>query len=269
MKDELNRLRKIVDKDPKSTMFVPLAEEYRKQGRLEEATETLKSGLMHQPLYTTGRVALGKVLMERSMLQEAREEFERVLDAMPENIVARKRLAEIYSQQGRTDLAREHEQYILGITPPPAKTAAQAREIPKNPEPTDTAADTVIESPLGAEYTENYPDDEKLDLRSGKLDVGSTSDEDRSVAVEEIRVEESAADEVVGDRADEEASEEVIDIATESMADVYISQNLYEKAMDVLLKVENQSPENKSVRQKIEDLRMLMNITNGGDVSRG
>jgi len=201
MKDELTRLRKIVDRDPKSTMFVPLAEEYRKQGRLEEATETLKRGLMVQPLYSTGRVALGKVLMEREMLQEAREEFERVVDAMPENIAARKKLAEIYSRLGRTDLADEHSRVVSGLTPPPLP-----KRLPEG----------------GADADVSEPD------------------------------------------IDAEVPEDVIEIATESMADVYISQNLYDKAMDVLLKLVKQSPDNKGMQQKIEDLRMLINISKRG-----
>ena len=41
-------------------------------------------------------------------------------------------------------------------------------------------------------------------------------------------------------------------------------QDLYDKAMDVLLKLEKQSPDNKGVRQKIEDLRMLMNLSKRG-----
>jgi len=254
MKDELNRLKKIVDKDPKSTMFVPLADEYRKQGLLEEATETLKKGLMNQPLYTTGRVALGKVLMERSMFQEAREEFERVLDAMPENIVARKKLAEIYSGIGRPDLAREHEQVVSGLMPPPSKKETRAPDEGANPEAAELRPDSVIASPLGSGYAEDYPDDEKLN--PGSLD---------------LEMEPGPGSEAASGRAsgEEGTPEAVIEIATESMADVYISQNLYDKAMEVLLKLEKQAPESKSVRQKIEDLRMLMNITNRGDESPG
>ena len=41
---EIEKLRERVDKDPNSKLFVPLAEEYRKEGRLDEAVAYSKRG---------------------------------------------------------------------------------------------------------------------------------------------------------------------------------------------------------------------------------
>lgn len=240
MKDELTRLKRIVDKDPNSTVFVPLAEEYRKQGLLEEATETLKKGLMIQPLYTTGRVALGKVLMEREMLQEAREEFERVLDSMPENIAARKKLSELYLKLGRSDLADEHSRVVSGLTPPPSATKVRGTPSGVEAKDSDETPGDVPPAP-GDRPVKGVPVQAYVD--AGALESGLEA--------------------VPGD-AGVEMTGDVIEIETASMADVYISQNLYDKAMDVLEKLLRQNPENKRVQQKIEDLRMLINISKRG-----
>ena len=241
MKDELTRLKRIVEKDPNSTMFVPLAEEYRKQGLLEEATETLKKGLMVQPLYTTGRVALGKVLMEREMLQEAREEFERVLDSMPENIAARKKLAEVYLKLGRSDLADEHTQVVSGLTPPPSPGKTRGIQQGVEVKDSDATPGNVPPEP-GGRPAEGVPVQENAEGAALMSDLEA----------------------MPGDTGPD-ATEDVIEIETASMADVYISQNLYDKAMDVLQKLLRQHPENKRVQQKIEDLRMLINISKRGD----
>lgn len=64
-KDEIEKLKEKVEKDPLSKLFVPLAEEYRKIGMLDEAVSVLLKGLENQPNYMTARVALGKIYLEK------------------------------------------------------------------------------------------------------------------------------------------------------------------------------------------------------------
>jgi tetratricopeptide (TPR) repeat protein len=75
-------------------LFVPLAEEYRTAGQVDEAIEVLKSGIERQPTYMSARVSLGKIYLAQNMTEEAREEFEKVVKAIPDNLFAHKKLAE-------------------------------------------------------------------------------------------------------------------------------------------------------------------------------
>ncbi len=97
---EIQKLSERMGRDPGSRLFVPLAEEYRKLGQVDRAIETLRSGLKIIPNYTTARVALGRLLLEKGAAAEAREEFEAVLREAPENLLANKKLAEAYQALG-------------------------------------------------------------------------------------------------------------------------------------------------------------------------
>lgn len=101
LRAELQKLSERVAKDPLSTLFVPFAEELRKEGQLDRAIQVLRDGLRAHPHYVSARVSLGKILLEKGNLQEAKEEFERVVELAPENLLAQKRLGEIYRIQGQ------------------------------------------------------------------------------------------------------------------------------------------------------------------------
>jgi tetratricopeptide (TPR) repeat protein len=115
--ENIEKLEEKVSKDPTSKLFVPLAEEYRKAGRLEEAVDVLKKGIEHQPDYMSARTALGKIYLEMQMKQEAREEFEKVVSAIPDNLFAQRKLADIYSDLCRNDEALRHYETVLRLNP--------------------------------------------------------------------------------------------------------------------------------------------------------
>jgi len=98
--DDIEKLKEKVAKDPNSKLFVPLAEEYKKRGMIDEAVSVLTEGLNSQPGYMSARVALGKIYLEKNMTAEAKEEFEKVVSAVQDNLFAHKKLAEIYRDMG-------------------------------------------------------------------------------------------------------------------------------------------------------------------------
>lgn len=115
--DNIEKLKAQVDKQPNSTMFVPLAEEYRKLKRLDEAIEVLKAGIERQPGYMTARVALGKTYLEKDMKTEAKAEFEKVVKSNPDNFFASKKLADLYRDLGELDNARTQYNHVLMLNP--------------------------------------------------------------------------------------------------------------------------------------------------------
>ncbi len=117
LNEEIEKLKTKVEKDPSSKLFVPLAEEYRKLGILDEAIKTLLRGLEHQPNYMTARVALGKIYLDKKMLSEAKEEFKKVVSAIPDNLFALKKIAEISMELGEIQEAIEALKGILRVNP--------------------------------------------------------------------------------------------------------------------------------------------------------
>src|SRR3954470_1307396 len=80
--------------DPTSRVFAPLAEAYRRLGRVDEAIAICREGLQHHPEFHGGRVALAKCFLEKKMLSEARQELEIVVKQVPENLLAQRLLGD-------------------------------------------------------------------------------------------------------------------------------------------------------------------------------
>jgi tetratricopeptide (TPR) repeat protein len=112
---EIEKLREKVEKDSNSKLFVPLAEEYKKEGMLDDAIQVLLTGIERQPGYMSARVSLGKIYLEKGMRSEARAEFENVIKSIPDNLYAHKKLAEIYRDSGETELAIKSYKTILRL----------------------------------------------------------------------------------------------------------------------------------------------------------
>lgn len=112
---DIEKLKEKVDKDPNSKLFVPLAEEYRKEGMLDDAISVLLKGIEKQPGYMSARVSLGKIYLEKGMSKEARGEFENVIKSIPDNLYAHKKLAEIYRDTGERDLSINSYRSVLKL----------------------------------------------------------------------------------------------------------------------------------------------------------
>ncbi|HEY3203448.1 MAG TPA: tetratricopeptide repeat protein [Thermoanaerobaculia bacterium] len=93
-------LERRLDMDPGSRLFVSLAEEYRKLGRVREALSALQKGLLAHPSYVAAQVALGRAYLEANQTTDAIATFTKVLVADPGNLVASKSLADVYLSRG-------------------------------------------------------------------------------------------------------------------------------------------------------------------------
>lgn len=153
--DDIEKLKVRVERDPHSRLFLPLAEEYRKAGMLDEAISVLLRGLERHPNYTSARTALGKMYLEKNMIDEAKKEFEEVITAIPDNLFAHKKLAEIYRDLGEIDKAIAEYKAVIKINPLDEEArsfieGAEKREEVNVPE----EMESVTEPPLSEELKE-------------------------------------------------------------------------------------------------------------------
>ncbi len=95
-------LKRRLDLDPSSRLFVSLAEEYRKAGRSADALITLQQGLRNHPGYISAQVALGRAYREAGNVSESIATFTKVLTADPGNLVSAKSLADIFLSRGES-----------------------------------------------------------------------------------------------------------------------------------------------------------------------
>lgn len=143
----IEELEKRLAADPTSRVFVQLAEEYRKQGLLEEAIDVCRRGLENHPQYPSARVALGRALLEAGSYDDASEEFEAVLAQVPDNILANKFLGETYEQMGRVEDALAKYQVAYTLSPEDSELDRHIQELQAAP-PTPAAPPPPEPSPV-------------------------------------------------------------------------------------------------------------------------
>jgi tetratricopeptide (TPR) repeat protein len=114
---EIVKLTERISRDPKSKLFVPLAEEYKKAGDIEMAVHVLLEGLKQNPSYVTARSFLGRLLMEKGDLVGAQKEFEEVVKAIPDNLLAQKKLGDLYALQKNPSEALKHYKIVVALNP--------------------------------------------------------------------------------------------------------------------------------------------------------
>jgi tetratricopeptide (TPR) repeat protein len=112
---EIVKLTERISKDPKSKLFVPLAEEYKKIGDVEMAIYVLTEGLKNNPGYITARSFLGRLLLEKGDLAGAQKELEDVVKAIPDNLLAQRKLGDLYILQTKPSEALKHYQLALSL----------------------------------------------------------------------------------------------------------------------------------------------------------
>jgi tetratricopeptide (TPR) repeat protein len=115
--EEIGKYRAILEKDPQSRVFAPLAEAYRKAGYLDEAIETARAGLDHHPSYLSGRVALARALFEKGESAEAKSEISQVIQAAPDNLMAHKLIGQVHLQGGDPAAAEKSFNMVLLLDP--------------------------------------------------------------------------------------------------------------------------------------------------------
>lgn len=78
----------ILVKDPNSTIFVSLAETYRKMGMLEDARHIIEKGLELHPDFGPGHIVLARVQCQQEDFSASVDSFERALNFDPDSLAA-------------------------------------------------------------------------------------------------------------------------------------------------------------------------------------
>lgn len=112
---EIDRLALALAKEPGSKVFIPLAEEYGKAGRWEEAVAVLEDGLKTYPGFITAMVALGRAYEQVNQPVKAKAILEEAIKVSPDNLRAHRTLAKLYAAQGAKDAAIRSCNVILAV----------------------------------------------------------------------------------------------------------------------------------------------------------
>ncbi len=258
---ELVKLADKFRKDPASKLFFPLAEEYVKAGRIDEAIELLRTGIKAHPDLLGARVSLGKALLAKGRYADAQAEFEQVIVANPDNIMAHKKLASIYVHAGDKPRAVASCQAVLAINPSDAEVLKLREEADRLPElspappPGGTAPSDEFENePTAVEPT--LVDPTLVDaVEPTVVDPTLMSRAPEPVpAPVEAAIE--RAEEGVQPAAVEESPIED-DLATISMADLFVAQGHYQRGIEIYRRILDRTPGHAEAASKLDNALTL------------
>lgn len=125
----IERYQKLFEKDPKSKVFAPLGEAYRKLGMIDEAVAILEAGVKLHPHFSSGRVAYAKVLIDQKEFQKAADQLLAATDLSPENILAQKLLGECFIQIKNLKGALKAYKMVLFLNPNDAQAQMHIKKL--------------------------------------------------------------------------------------------------------------------------------------------
>lgn len=113
----IEKYQLMLEKDPNSQVFAPLAEAYREMGMLKEAQKTVTAGVQRHPQFVGGLVTFAKVLRDLGHTGKALEALKRATSLAPENILAHQLLAELQLANKNPKEALKAFKMVLFLNP--------------------------------------------------------------------------------------------------------------------------------------------------------
>jgi len=258
---DIKKFEDMLAKDPHSYCFAPLSELYRKLGLLDDALNTAKRGAEVHPEYLGGQIALGRAYFEKGMNAEAKLSLEKVAKATPENLLAQKLLYRIYHEEGNAPAAENALQLLVAFNPEDMESREALEAIRRS----------AAEQETGACPVEEIDDDEALFLDAAEPpEIGQVQSIDLSTsATGEVEDPGEAGLPMEPDFSLEEFLEdeesdtgenpvEAVPMQTATLAELYVSQGFYSKALDVYRQMEREDPGNVALKDRIASVSTLM-----------
>ncbi len=116
----LNAIRRYEERlarDPTSLAFAPLADAYRKAGRIHDAVRLCREGLARFPQYVTARLILAKALVDGGDPDGALDEVRGILDTSPHEAQAHRLAGELHRRSGALGEAVSHLEQAVRLDP--------------------------------------------------------------------------------------------------------------------------------------------------------
>lgn len=113
----IRRYEERLTRDPTSLAFAPLADAYRKTGRVQDAIRLCREGLERFPHYVTARLILAKALLDEGNPDGALSEVRAILEASPHEAQAHRLAGDLYRRAGALVDAVGHLEQAVRLDP--------------------------------------------------------------------------------------------------------------------------------------------------------
>lgn len=249
-----------LEADPKSRVFAPLAEAYRKVGLLDKALEVLKTGIRYNPDYTTGFLTLASCYKDMGQMQLSYSTLRPLSALNKDNYRFQKLFGDVCLELNHLEEALDTFKYILFLNPKDSDAASIVEKLESELEEPTVKAEKIV---FDVEEIKTTPQDEDdLIEQWVKVDLGENEIESEQIdqwTVERNQVEQEIKEEVQSKNTESveqvEVNEEVAPIITHTLVDLYLNQGYIDKAIEVLEKIVSINPNDKRSQLKLNELK--------------
>ncbi|HLQ66693.1 MAG TPA: tetratricopeptide repeat protein [Candidatus Limnocylindrales bacterium] len=141
---QIQELELVVERDPSTALYLPLAERLRDMGRVEDAIRLCEARRTRPGRGVGDSIVLGRCYLADGRLAEARSEFEAALRLDRENVIALKALAGILAHEGRHTVAVELYRAVCRIDPGDLESQTALHQITSGEFAEVSPADVVV-----------------------------------------------------------------------------------------------------------------------------
>lgn len=258
---DIKKYEDTLERDPNSYCFAPLSELYRKVGMVDDAIIIARRGSELHPEYIGGYIALGRAYFEKGMNAECRQALEKVVRVTPDNLLSHRILSQIYIDAGeiaaaedslKTILAQNPEDIesrillnsLIRITGVKAHPAAEA-DLEQSAGKGIPAIDNAYFEPIRVEV-----DEEIIDLLES--DIWEEFPEESEQKEELPYTAES--DKSAPDIFTSGEMERKDPLLTVTLAELYVSQGLPERAVKIYRELRDAEPDNAELNNRLAAL---------------
>jgi len=248
----LEKYLKEYQENPRSRVFAPLAEAYRKSGLVDEAIDICREGLEYHPNFTSGMVAMARCYFDKALYTAAIKELEKVVSEVPDNYLAQKLLAQSYSMVGDKNNSLKAFKTVLFLNPKDEDVKKTVAEMEGTVE---KAPNSFL--PDDQQGKDEYYIPPVPDFSPPTFDNLETED------VEDLKFQERPAGLAFKKVEEKELGEERIltELSTMTMGDLLEAQGLKDKAAEVYRKLLSLEPNNTMLKAKLEKIEDELGVT--------
>ena len=127
--DLVEKYQIMLQQDPRSQVFAPLAEAYRRMGLIDAALQICEKGIEYHPDFSGGRVALGRIYLQQGELEKAHHQLLKASDLTPENLLAQSLLGECLLKLRQPKEALKAYKMILFLNPNDQKIQGTVKKL--------------------------------------------------------------------------------------------------------------------------------------------
>lgn len=276
-------------KNPRSKVFAPLAESFRKLGMLDDAFKILKDGIRNHPNYTLGYIVLANCYYDQQKYELTYNTLRPIIAQNADNISLQKVFAQACIHLGHLEEALDTYKYLLFMNPKDKLFAEQVKKLeddlhvghkklsleqlvkapdmPTTPVSIGSDDDWVQVDFNQEKRSEPTPQIEESKIASifeNEWVMKKPGLEEHPILKKETVEKRSLEDDFYADEFEEEFGdiEEVnaeavhsdSPLVSHTLIDLYCAQNYFDKAIELLEKILELNPDDTSSKKKLQQV---------------